>query len=249
MIATQGGRRRPAPTTREDTVAQLARMIGVSKSSIYFYISKSMIPHTRRGGRIAIDSNEARAALAANPPRPGRPPKVENARDVRGDAPQGYVAGQPAAQLGTASIAVEPVQPTVSDRECGAAAVVEPGVPDASASEVTPRRKVGRPIDPTARRFNAVLRKLIQDDDLDVGNAATLLAEVTGLDYAEIRRRVDEVEHTYGANEKTGADELAINTNDRKYLVSAYSKSKDPDVRAWLESIKRTDPAAELVCQ
>jgi hypothetical protein len=173
---------------------------------------------------------------------------VEGPGDAHRIASHGEGVGQAATQLraagaveprGASKAAVEPVRPAAGGPEGVAATVVESAVDVEPASEVAPRRKPGRPINPLARRFNAVLRALIRDDDLDVGDTAALLSVVTGLDYEEIRRRVDEAEHRYSDEEKTGRAESDLSGDEFKYLATAYSRSRDPAVKSWLESIRR----------
>lgn len=102
----------------------------------------------------------------------------------------------------------------------------------------------GRKPDPDREQFNQTLHSVMHGD-LHIGDLAACMTILTGLTYNEIRSRIDTVEYEYSDDEKASrADELA--SNDLKTLIPRYSKSTDPEVQAWVASIRRpANPTAK----
>ena len=98
----------------------------------------------------------------------------------------------------------------------------------------------GRKPDPMVRRFNTALHRIVREETLQVGDIAAQLAIVTGLPIEDIRRRADVVEFEYSDAEKTGEPDGSFTKDEWRYVATKYSRSTDPAVKRWLDSIRRT---------
>lgn len=93
----------------------------------------------------------------------------------------------------------------------------------------------GRKPDPEARIFNRSVHALMRQP-LDLGGIIHHLTIVTGLAAAEIRARVDRARWDDTPDEP---ETPKLDSSERKYLGRLYAGSKDPDVIAWMASVKR----------
>lgn len=95
----------------------------------------------------------------------------------------------------------------------------------------------GRKVSKDRNWFNTCLYHIAREN-LNIGDVCAQLSTLTGLPYIDIRNRVDNVEYTYSDEEKNGREDGRLSSGELKTLIGRYNRSKDPEIQAWIASIR-----------